>query len=59
MELENYSELRNAEDDLKAIFAEVFDLQVTVCHDNQGEGYHLNLTSNIPSKRNVTLVPMT
>ncbi len=41
-------ELRNTEDDVRARFAETFDLRVTVCPDNQGDGYHLNLSANIP-----------
>jgi hypothetical protein len=42
------SELRDAEDNLRARFAEVFDLRVTVCPDNHGEGHHLNLSAKIP-----------
>lgn len=43
------SELYNAPDDVKARFAEMFDLQVTIHPDNTSrDGYHLNLSANIP-----------
>lgn len=42
-------ELYNAPDDVKARFAEIFDLQVTIHPDNTSrDGYHLNLSANIP-----------
>ena len=42
-------ELNHALDDVKARFAEVFDLQVTIHPDDMSrDDYHLNLSANIP-----------
>jgi len=43
------SDSYNSPDDVKARFAEMFDLQVTIHPDNTSQdGYHLNLSANIP-----------
>jgi hypothetical protein len=42
------SELYKAQDDVKAKFAEMFDLQATIFPDKSRQGYHLNLSANIP-----------
>ncbi len=42
-------ELDHAPDDVKARFAELFDLYVTIHPDDTSrDGYHLNLSANIP-----------
>jgi hypothetical protein len=38
----------NATGDVRARFAELFDLYVTVIPDSSREGYHFNLSANIP-----------
>jgi hypothetical protein len=42
------SKLYNAPDDVKAKFAEMFDLHATVRPDGSKNGYHVDLTANIP-----------
>ena len=42
------SKLNNAQDDVKARFAEMFDLQATIFPDTSRNGYHVNLSANIP-----------
>jgi len=42
------SDLCDAPDDIKAKFAELFDLHVTIFPDKSQKGYHFNLTANIP-----------
>ncbi len=41
-------ELYKAPDDVKARFAEVFELNATIHPDDSQNGYHINLTANIP-----------
>ena len=41
-------ELDHAPDDVKARFAEVFDLYVTIHPDSFRDGYHFDLSANIP-----------
>jgi DNA invertase Pin-like site-specific DNA recombinase len=40
--------LRNAPDEMKAKFAEMFDLRAIVRPDGSSNGYHIDLTANIP-----------
>lgn len=42
------NELCDAPDDVKSRFAELFDLHLTIFPDKSQEGYHFNLTANIP-----------
>jgi len=42
------SELDNAPDDVRARFAEQFDLYATIRPDHSMEGYHVDLSANIP-----------
>jgi DNA invertase Pin-like site-specific DNA recombinase len=42
------SELYKAQDNVKTKFAELFDLQATIFPDNSQQGYHINLSANIP-----------
>ncbi|MDO8567904.1 MAG: hypothetical protein Q7R57_04230, partial [Dehalococcoidales bacterium] len=42
------SELNNAPDDVRARFAEMFDLYVTIHPNNSPGGYHFDLSANIP-----------
>jgi DNA invertase Pin-like site-specific DNA recombinase len=42
------SELSGAPDEVKARFAELFDLYATILPDSSRDGYHCNLTANIP-----------
>jgi hypothetical protein len=41
-------ELCDTPDDVKARFAELFDLHVTIHPDSSKNGYHFDLTANIP-----------
>ena len=41
-------ELNQAPDDVRARFAELFDLQVTIRPDGSVDGYHFDLSANIP-----------
>ena len=41
-------ELWDATDEVKARFAELFDLQATILPDGSRTGYHINLSANIP-----------
>ncbi len=41
-------ELWDATDEVKARFAELFDLQATILPDRSIDGYHINLSANIP-----------
>ena len=41
-------ELANAPDDVRARFAELFDLYATLKPDSSGKGYHFDLSANIP-----------
>ena len=41
-------ELWDATDEVKAKFAELFDLQATLHPENSPDGYHFNLTANVP-----------
>jgi len=41
-------ELDHAPEDVRARFAELFDLYVTIIPDSSREGYHFNLSANIP-----------
>ena len=41
-------ELWDATDEVKARFAELFDLQATILPDGSLDGYHINLSANIP-----------
>jgi hypothetical protein len=40
--------LYDAEDDVKTKFAELFDLHATILPDGSRNGYHVDLTANIP-----------
>jgi hypothetical protein len=42
------NELYDAPDDVKARFAELFDPHVTIHPDRSQNGYHFDLTANIP-----------
>ena len=42
------SNLGNAPDDVRAKFAETFDLNATIHPDGSRNGYHVDLTANIP-----------
>jgi len=42
------SDLCNAPDDVRARFAEMFDLYATIRADGSQNGYHVDLTANIP-----------
>ena len=42
------NELRNPADQVKAKFAELFDLHATIHPDGSLNGYHCNLSANIP-----------
>jgi hypothetical protein len=42
------SDLYNAPDDVRARFAEIFDLYATIRADGSQNGYHVDLTANIP-----------
>jgi hypothetical protein len=42
------NQLSDAPDDVKARFAELFDLHVTIHPDRSQNGYHFDLTANIP-----------
>ena len=42
------SNLANATDDVRARFAEVFDLHAIIRPDGAPDGYHVDLTANIP-----------
>jgi hypothetical protein len=42
------SNLGNAPDDVRAKFAETFDLHATICPDGSRNDYHVDLTANIP-----------
>jgi DNA invertase Pin-like site-specific DNA recombinase len=42
------SELDHASDDVRARFAEFFDLHATILPDSSLNGYHIDLTANIP-----------
>jgi len=42
------SNLANAPDDVRASFAEMFDLRATIRPDGSRNGYHVDLTANIP-----------
>jgi DNA invertase Pin-like site-specific DNA recombinase len=46
--IEVISELSDAPDDVKARFAELFDLYATIRPDSSRDGYHCDLTANIP-----------
>ena len=41
-------DLYNAPDDVRARFAEMFDLYATIRADGSQNGYHVDLTANIP-----------
>jgi hypothetical protein len=41
-------ELDHAPDDVRARFADLFDLYVTIHPDSSGNGYHVDLSANIP-----------
>jgi hypothetical protein len=41
-------ELYDAQNDVRARFAELFDLHITIFPDSSENGYHFNLTANIP-----------
>jgi hypothetical protein len=41
-------ELNRAPDDVRTRFAELFDLQVTIHPDKSRDGYHFDLSANIP-----------
>ncbi len=41
-------ELDHAPDNVRARFAELFDLYATICPDSTREGYHFDLLANIP-----------
>ena len=41
-------ELWDATDEVKARFAELFDLQATIHPDGSLNGYHIDLSANIP-----------
>jgi hypothetical protein len=43
-----FGELDTAPDDVKARFAELFDLYATIRPDSSREGYHFDLSANIP-----------
>jgi hypothetical protein len=40
--------LDHASDDMRARFAELFDLYATMYPDSSGGGYHIDLSANIP-----------
>jgi hypothetical protein len=40
--------LYDAEDDVKTKFTEMFDLHATIYPDGSRNGYHVDLTANIP-----------
>jgi hypothetical protein len=42
------SNLHSAPDDVRARFAEMFDLYATVHPDGSKDGYHIDLSANIP-----------
>ncbi|MEE8414572.1 MAG: hypothetical protein V3R96_08470, partial [Dehalococcoidales bacterium] len=42
------NELWDATDDVKARFAELFDLQATIVPDKSQNGYHINMSANVP-----------
>ena len=42
------SNLHDAPDDVRARFAEMFDLYATIRPDGSKEGYHVDLSANIP-----------
>ena len=42
------SKLYNAPDNVRARFAELFDLYATICPDSTRDGYHFDLSANIP-----------
>ena len=42
------SELDDAPDDVRARFAEIFDLYATIRPDSSLDGYHFDLSANIP-----------
>ena len=42
------SNLAKATDDVRAKFAEMFDLHAIIRPDGHPEGYHVDLTANIP-----------
>ena len=42
------SKLNDAPDDVKARFAEMFDLYATIRPDTSLDGYHFDLSANIP-----------
>ncbi|MFC1906430.1 hypothetical protein ACFLV9_01150 [Chloroflexota bacterium] len=42
------SNLANATDDVKSRFAEMFDLHAIIRPDGLPDGYHVDLTANIP-----------
>jgi hypothetical protein len=42
------SNLHDASDDVRASFAEMFELYVTVRPDGSRDGYHVDLSANIP-----------
>jgi hypothetical protein len=42
------SNLGNATDDVRARFADMFDLHATIRPDGSSNGYHVDLTANIP-----------
>ncbi len=46
--LEIMNNLCNAPDDVKARFAEMFDLHAIIRPDGSTNGYHVDLTANIP-----------
>ena len=46
--VEIISNLRNAPDDVRARFAEMFDLHATIHPDKSRDEYHLDLSANIP-----------
>jgi len=41
-------ELDHAPDNVRARFAELFDLYATICPDSTRDGYHFDLSANIP-----------
>jgi DNA invertase Pin-like site-specific DNA recombinase len=41
-------ELYDATDEVKARFAELFDLQASIMPENSPRGYHINISANIP-----------
>ena len=41
-------ELNHTPDDVRTRFAELFDLQVTIRPDGSRDGYHFDLSANIP-----------